>query len=437
MPRITKKTVDATEPDPSRKVLVWDDRLPGFGLTVHPTGSKVYFFNYRTHEGRQRRIKIDKHGAITADEARKEAERMAADVRAGRDPLGERKAKRDTPTVTDVLTAYTESEKFRTKGEHTRITDLGRVNGHLIPTMGRLYANALTPEDVMKAFRAIRDGKTAKATKTGPRGLSRVRGGEGAARKSLKLLGTALAWAKGERWQVVNPVRDVSLGTDNQRDTILQSADEYRRLFEALDRLEQDRRIRSTAAAAIRLIALTGARKGEIINLRWRHVNLKAGEIRLPRTEHKTGTKTQKERVIGLPAVASAIIAMQAPEDPDPDAYVFPPSRGAGPMVMTKPWALVRAEAGLPSDLGLHGLRHSLASWMAMQGAEAAGIMHALGHTRLETTARYLHMAKSAHQALAEDAAVMISDAFRAAKGEPSATVTDISTGAPVKRDIK
>jgi len=423
MPNLKKSIVDNVNPEPKKRVMVWDDRITGFGLQVLPSGVKSYVFDYRTPEGRKRRATIGKHGKWTTDQARKEADRLAAMVKEGRDPLTERKEKRETPTVADILAAYIESEKFQAKTIHTRTTDLGRINGHLIPTMGRLYANALTPEDVMKAFRAIRDGKTSKTTKTGPRGLSRVRGGEGTARKSLRLLGAALVWAKGERYPVVNPVPDVSLGTDNERDAILQSPDEYRRLFDALDRLEQDSRIRSPAAAAIRIIALTGARKGEIINLRWRHVNLKAGEIRLPRTEHKTGTKTQKERIIGLPAVASAIIAMQAPEDPDPDAYVFPPAKGAGPMVMTKPWALVRAEAGLPSDLGLHGLRHSLASWMAMQGAEAAGIMHALGHTRLETTARYLHMAKSAHQALAEDAAKMISDAYRQAQGDAPADV--------------
>ena len=183
---------------------------------------------------------------------------------------------------------------------------------------------------------------------------------------------------------------------------ILTGEADYARMFAALDRLQGEGRIRAEVADAIRVIALR-ARRGEVTGLRWRHVDLKAGLVTLPASSHKTGHKTGKPRIIGLPSAAQAIIAKQAAGDSD--AYVFRPSRGSGPLALAKAWDKVRVEAQLPAGIGMHGLRHSLASHMAMNGAEAAQIMTALGHRQLSTAARYIHFAKDARQALAERAA--------------------------------
>ena len=166
--------------------------------------------------------------------------------------------------------------------------------------------------------------------------------------------------------------------------------------------MEQELRIRQPAADAIRLIALTGCRRGEAAGLRWRHVE--RDRIVLPPREHKAGRRTGKSQIIGLPAAAQAIIARQ-PEG-RPDDFVFGPARGAGGAIeLSHVWDKVRAEAELPAKVTLHGLRHSTASHMAMAGAEAAQIMAALGHHQLSTVQRYIHFAKDARSALAETAA--------------------------------
>jgi integrase len=167
--------------------------------------------------------------------------------------------------------------------------------------------------------------------------------------------------------------------------------------------MEAERRIRSPVADAIRLIALTGCRRGEAAELRWRHVDLKKGRIVLPPQSHKTGRKTGKPREIILAAAAQAIIARQG--EGTPDGFVFAPTHGDGAIALSKAWRKVRAEAKLPSSLGLHGLRHSVASHLAMGGAQAAEIMTAMGHRQLSTVQRYIHFASSARQALAERAA--------------------------------
>jgi len=89
--RINKSSVDATEPGTVERLL-WDDKLKGFGLKVTPAGAKSYLFQYRLggRAGRTRRFSIGKHGNLTADSARKEAERLATMVRQGLDPQQEK-----------------------------------------------------------------------------------------------------------------------------------------------------------------------------------------------------------------------------------------------------------------------------------------------------------------------------------------------------------
>jgi integrase len=181
-----------------------------------------------------------------------------------------------------------------------------------------------------------------------------------------------------------------------------------------MEKMEVERRIRPAVADAIRVIALTGARRAEIAAMRWQHVDLKAGRIVLPPESHKTGSKTGKPRIIGLPAAAQAIIARQP--DGEPEDLVFLPTKGAGIIALSKPWRAIRTEAGLPEGIGLHGLRHSLASWLAMQGAEAAELMTLLGHKQLSTSQRYIHWAKDQRAALAEKAATHVTAALNPVK---------------------
>ena len=314
----------------------------------------------------------------------------------------------------DLLDAYVASEKFADKAESTKATDKARIERHLRPLLGKRHAHLLTENDIRRALVAIRDGKTAAPIKTCKHGLSLVRGGPAAARMSIVILSTVFGWAIRNRLLEDNPCKFVELEPIASREAILENAADYAELFRALQRMENEDRIRAPAADAIRLIALTGCRRNEAAGLRWRHVE--RGRIVLPPTGHKSGKRTGKPKIIALPAAAQAVIARQ-PEG-GPDDYVFAPAKKSGGGIkLSDVWSRVRSEAKLPANVTLHSLRHSTASHMAMAGAEAAQIMTALGHRQLSTTQRYLHFAKDAHQALAETAAAMALAGMAAAHG--------------------
>ena len=363
------------------------------------SGIKSFVYKYRTPEGIQRRVTIGQDGAWTPDQARRHAEDLRQIVRSGGDPLGTKQALRKSATVGDLLDAYLASQDFADKAPSTQSIDRGRIERHLRPLFGKRHAHLVVQHDIKVALAAIRDGKTAADIRTRARGRARVRGGAGTARMSIDLLRVVFNWAKVKP----NPCEGVKTGTSGTRETILADAADYARLFKTLDQMEMERRIRAPAADAIRLIALTGCRRGEAANLRWQHVDLRQGRITLPPTAHKTGKKTGKPRIIALPAAAQAIIAKQ----PTDGEFVFTPAKGDGALALSQAWRKVRVEAQLPPDIGLHGLRHCVASHLAMGGAGSAEIMQAMGHRQLSTVARYIHFAETAQQALAERAATV------------------------------
>ena len=139
------------------------------------------------------------------------------------------------------------------------------------------------------------------------------------------------------------------------------------------------------AVAAIRLLLLTGCRKGEILNLRWNEVDLEANELRVPDT--KTGPRT-----ISLSPEAAGVLAAIPGVDGNP--FVIPGKiKGKAMRNLNDPWEIICVRAGL-EDMRLHDCRHSYASRVLALGESLPMIGRLLGHTQVETTARYAHLAE-------------------------------------------
>ena len=152
--------------------------------------------------------------------------------------------------------------------------------------------------------------------------------------------------------------------------------------------METERRLRPAVADAIRIIAMTGARRGEITGLRWQHVELKRACSSLPAIRAQDRPQDRQAARHSLPAAAQQIIARQ------PKAarrFVFA-RQGRRPVSLTKPWRAIRAEADCPG-FGLQVCAIRLATLLAVGGAQAAEIMTSLGHRQMSTTTRYLHFA--------------------------------------------
>lgn len=406
--KLTKRTVDAAQPQ-AKPYRLWDSELRGFGLKVTPAGAKTYIATYRVGTGRkapQREYTIGKHGTVTPDQARDEAQRILSAARLGSDPQGDRAAVRAELTVAQLCDRYLK-EGVATKKATTLATDRSRIASHIKPLLGSKSLSAVTAGDVERFMRDVAAGKTAtERKKLAAHSTSKVTGGKGAASRTVGLLGGIFAFAVRHKLRLDNPVRGVARFKDGRSERFL-SAAELARLGEAIATAQADGRNRK-GLAVIRLLTTTGARKSEIEGLRWDEVDFDRSALRL--RDSKTGAKVV---AIGAPALAilsaladqakrdhaAAVEEAKGKGDPVPVAspFVFPAGRGsAGHWVGTvKIWRAVRAAAQLP-DVRLHDLRHTYASLAvgAAGGAQSLAVIgKLLGHKDVRTTARYAHLA--------------------------------------------
>jgi integrase len=244
------------------------------------------------------------------------------------------------------------------------------------------------------------------------RGRAIVEGGKGTATRTVGLLGGIMSFAVTRHLRADNPVRGVKRYPDKKGEVFLSSA-ELGRVGVALAIAEQGG-ANPAAVAIIRLLAFTGARKGEIAALRWAEVDLERGYLRLG--DSKTGAKVLP---IGAPAVE--VLSGVVPVEKSP--FVFPASSGEGHFQGTeKVWRMVREAAGFPT-LRLHDLRHSYASVGLARGEALPVIGAILGHADVKTTSRYAHLAADPVKAAADNIAKTVEAAF---SGRASAAVVPL-----------
>ncbi len=366
-----------------KDTVFWDGELTGFGVRVYPTGSKVYIAQARGPEG-PKRVAVGRHGVINADEARKRAALIIARVKAGEEAVPEPMKPVGGPTVAELCARYlSEYVPVRCKTS-TAAAARSVVERHILPALGSLPLAAVGRAQAAEFHQSMYQTPAV-------------------ANMAVRILSSMYGLAEG--WGMVpegapNPCRSLVKFPERRRERFLTEA-EFDRLGEALDRVEAEGGASASAVAAIRLLALTGCRRSEILGLRWEHVALEAAELRLP--DSKTGA-----RVIPLPPQAAELLTglPRIPGNP----WVIP-GRMPGTHLrnIDEAWRAIRERAGL-GGVRVHDLRHSYASRALALGESLPMIGRLLGHGQLETTARYAHLARDSAQEAAERVAESIAE---------------------------
>ena len=386
---ITDTTVAALSSVRDR--VIWDRALTGFGVRVYPSGAKVYVVQARGPDG-SRRIAVGRHGVIGAVEARRRAALIVARIRAGEEPVPEAK-RTESITVAALAERYLlEHVAVRCKPTTAAQYRLA-IERYIVPALGTRPVASLGRAQVADLQHALAD-RPAMANLVVAT-LSRM-------------IDQGIAW--GVAGEITNPCRSAQKYRTRRRERFLTDA-EFQRLGRTLDELEASGRLSPHAAAAIRLLMLTGCRRNEILTLRWEDVRLEAQELHL--SDSKTGPRT-----VSLSPEAAQVLASieRLPGNP----WVIPGTRpGQRLSSLFEPWRKVRARAGL-DDVRIHDLRHSYASRALALGESLPVIAKLLGHARIQTTARYTHLTRDA----VKDAATRV--ARRIAE--------DMSPAAPARR---
>jgi integrase len=387
VPKISKRIVDSAEPG-DKDYVIWDEELPGFGLRVFTSGKRSYVIQYRTR-GRSRRYTIGLHGVWTPETARREAKIQLGRVAHGENPAEERELDRKALTMRQLCEQYVADMQAglilgkggRPKKASTVEVDTGRIRRHIIPLVGNLRVRDITKADMNSLMRDIIAGKTRVSVKTEKlRGRAIVRGGPGTATRTMGLLGGIFTYAVQLGIVEHNPTHGLKKPKYKVRDRRL-SETEYRTLGEILRRacISDHYRIHSEI---LRLIALTGCRKSEIVQLKWSEVDFEGSCLRL--SDSKEGSSV---RPVGLPVIAF----LEAHHANRTGTYVFP-GQGDDNAVGNFPqsWKKLFTESPL-LDVTPHVLRHSFASIANDLGFTEITIAALIGHAKGSVTSKYVH----------------------------------------------
>ena len=369
---ISRRTVEAL-PVGEREAVFWDHELSGFGVRVYPSGTKVYLVQTRSG-GKSRRVTIGRHGVLSAEQARRKAAQFIASIKAGEEPARTQSAPDGGPTIAEVAERYMkEHVAVRCKPSTARACRC-TLDRYLIPVFGARRSAA----SAARRSRALqyRLHKTPSMANRVIDMLSR-------------LFNMAEAW--GVAPEGGNPCRFVKKYKERSCERFL-SEEEFRRLGRVLDEVQAEGKVSASAVAAIRLLMLTGCRRGEIVTLRWEDVDLETGELRL--RDAKTGPR----QVALSPAAVRVLSAIPRHAD---NPWVIAGRRPGTRLGNLNPsWLVVRAHADL-EDVRLHDLRHSFASRALALGESLPMIGKLLGHRKVQTTARYAHLAQDSVKASA------------------------------------
>jgi len=383
MPRITKRLVDAAEMR-ATDYFIWDSEIRGLGLRVLPSGRKSYIVQYRAGR-RSRRIGLGPSTVVTCEQARSRAMGILASARIGEDPAAEREDRRKTLTVRELSERFDKEHisvrlKASTAKEYRR-----NLQRFILPALGRLNVTEVARADVAKFHHDLRH-----IPYQANRCLEVI----------SKMFSLAEVW--GLRADGSNPRRHIRKYREEKRERFLSTA-ELRRVGEVLREMADEGIELSSAIAAVRLLILTGCRLSEIMTLKWAYVDLPAKALRLP--DSKTGAKVIH---LGQPAVEVLEKIQRVKQNP----WVIVGTRPGTRLSDLQPfWQRARARAGL-KDVRIHDLRHTFASAAVAAGQGLPMIGKLLGHTQVQTTARYAHLASDPVRVAANQISSVIASAL-------------------------
>ena len=290
----------------------------------------------------------------------------------------------EVPTLKQFVSGPWKAACFNRYKPSTQRRTVSALRTQLIPAFGRERMDCIGPFAVRKWFD--------RYSRTAPAGANRT----------LDILRQIFNYAIECGHASLNPTRGVR-HNPRPRVTRFLSRDEVTRVYAVLD-AHRGRGSGRQQAAIIRLLILTGCRKGEVVHLRWAEVH---GNI-LRLADSKTGP-----RVVFLSAAARAILMRQHRNE---SPYVFPSLKD-----LSKPrsdelslWRKVRKVAGL-DDVRLHDLRHTFASHAVMHGVPLPVLCHLLGHSHDRMALRYAHVSDRELEEAAERIGILLAQAMEQA----------------------
>ena len=377
----TKKVLDKLPlPPVGKRVDYFDTTTNHLTLRVSHVGTKAFVL-YRKIDGIAERLTLGRYPTMTIDQARRMVAQHNGSIAVGQNPAEEKRSMRQESTLGEVFARYmVEYAKPRKKSWEI---DEQRYNVHLVHWQNKKLG-LIKKQHVQKLLTHIAENQRfiEGVDKLGRRKVKKV-GGKGASNQILRLLRKVFNQAIDWGWEGDNPCTRIKEYKSQSRDRFLEG-DELPKFFEALGE-EPNTVARDYILASL----LTGARRTNVLEMRWDQINLERREWLIPETKNGESQR--------LPLISAMLTLLEDRKaEADGSEWVFPSHGSTGHLTNPdKTWKRVLARAGIDDARGtwLHDLRRSMGSWQANTGASLSVIGKSLNHKNVNTTAIYARLA--------------------------------------------
>jgi len=348
-----------TLPNKGKRISYYDEATPTLMILVSSTGTKT-FYVYRKVIGKPERIKLGNFPTMTCEQARKECALVNGMIVDGVNPNQIKRQDRQELSLEGLFSEYMERH-----AKPRKITwDQDQYN--FDSYVEKLHARKLSKiqrNDIERLHNKI--GKES-GVYTANRVLSLLK----------KVFNCGIDWGE---FSSVNPCIGISLFKEESRDRFLQ-ADEVLSFFRALSEENSE-----TLRDYVMISLLTGARRSNVLAMRWDQISFARADWRIP------STKNDESLVVPLGEEAIQVLRQRAVLCKG-NEWVFPGTGESGHFVSPqKGWTKMLVRAGL-KDLRIHDLRRTMGSWQTKMGASLPIVGKTLGHKSVSTTAIYARL---------------------------------------------
>ena len=377
----TKKVLDKLPlPPVGKRVDYFDTSTNHLTLRVSHVGTKAFVL-YRKIDGVAERLTLGRYPTMTIDQARRMVAQHNGTIAVGQNPAEQKRSLRQESTLGELFGRYmVEYAKPRKKSWEI---DEQRYNVHLAHWQNKKLG-VIKKQHVQKLLIYIAENQRfiEGVDKLGRRKVKKV-GGKGASNQILRLLRKVFNQAIDWGWEGDNPCTRLKEYKSQSRDRYLE-CDELPKFFEALGE-EPNMIARDYILASL----LTGARRTNVLEMRWDQINLERREWLIPKTKNGESQR--------LPLISAMLTLLENRKvEANGSEWVFPGHGSTGHLTNPdKTWKRVLSRAGIDDARGtwLHDLRRSMGSWQVNTGASLSVIGKSLNHKNINTTAIYARLA--------------------------------------------